>query len=55
MPRPDRTRVSDLIAVTWHRPSMLLRVGYFLSVAVLARLRASRARARGDYVTWLAG
>ena len=49
----DRTRISDLIAVTRHRPSMLLRVGYFLSVAVLARLRASRARAQGDYVTWL--
>jgi glycosyltransferase involved in cell wall biosynthesis len=49
----DRTRISDLIAVTRHRPGMLLRVGYFLSVAVFARLRASRARARGDYVTWL--
>jgi hypothetical protein len=32
---------------------MLPRVGYFLSVAVFARLRASRARARGDYLTWL--
>jgi glycosyltransferase involved in cell wall biosynthesis len=49
----DRTRISDLLAVTRHRPGMLLRVGYFLSVAVFARLRASRARARGDYVTWL--
>ena len=49
----DRTRISDLIAVIRHRPGMLLRVGYFLSVAVCARLRASRARARGDYQTWL--
>jgi hypothetical protein len=49
----DRTRIADLFAVTRHRPGMLLRVGYFLSVAVCARLRASRARARGDYVTWL--
>jgi hypothetical protein len=49
----DRTRIADLFAVTRHRPGMLLRVGYFLSVAVFARLRASRARARGDYVTWL--
>ena len=32
---------------------MLPRVGYFLSVAVFARLRASRACARGDYLTWL--
>jgi hypothetical protein len=49
----DRTRIADLFAITRHRPGMLLRVGYFLSVAVCARLRASRARARGDYVTWL--
>ena len=41
----DRTRIADLFAVTRHRPGMLLRVGYFLSVAVCARLRASRARA----------
>jgi hypothetical protein len=49
----DRTRISDLIAVIRRRPGMLPRVGYFLSVAVFARLRASRARARGDYLTWL--
>jgi glycosyltransferase involved in cell wall biosynthesis len=47
----DRTRMSDLIAVVQRQPGMLLRVGYFLSVAVFARLRASRAR--GDYLTWL--
>jgi Glycosyl transferase family 2 len=49
----DRTRISDLTGIVRRRPGMLLRVGYFLSVAVFARLRASRARTRGDYVTWL--
>lgn len=49
----ERTRISDLTAIIRRRPGMLLRVGYFLSVAVFARLRASRARARGDYLTWL--
>lgn len=49
----ERTRISDLVAVIRRRPGMLLRVGYFLSVAVFARLRASRALARGDYLTWL--
>jgi len=49
----DRTRITDLIAVVRRRPGMLPRVGYFLSVAILARLRASRALARGDYLTWL--
>jgi hypothetical protein len=49
----DRTRITDLIAVVRRRPGMLPRVGYFLSVAVFARLRASRAIARGDYLTWL--
>jgi len=49
----DQTRISDLTAIIRHRPAMLPRVGYFLSVAVFARLRASRARVRGDYLTWL--
>src|SRR5882724_6996709 len=49
----DRTRITDLIAVVRRRPGMLPRVGYFLSVAILARLRASHALARGDYLTWL--
>jgi glycosyltransferase involved in cell wall biosynthesis len=49
----DRTRISDLAAVIRHRPGMLPRVGYFLSVTLFAMLRARRARARGDYVTWL--
>ena len=49
----DRTRISDLAAIIRRQPGMLPRVGYFLSVAVFARLRASPARARGDYQTWL--
>jgi hypothetical protein len=49
----DQTRISDLTAIIRHRPAMLPRVGYFLSVAVFVRLRASRARTRGDYLTWL--
>jgi len=49
----DRTRISDLTAIIRRRPGMLPRVGYFLSVAVFARLRASRARGRGDHLTWL--
>ena len=49
----DRTRISDLTAIIRRRPGMLPRVGYFLSVVVLAQLRASRARTRGDYLTWL--
>ena len=48
-----QTRVSDLTAIIRRRPGMLPRVGYFLSVALFARLRASRACARGDYLTWL--
>jgi Glycosyl transferase family 2 len=49
----DRTRISDLTTIIRRRPAMLLAVGYFLSVAVFARLRASRALVRRDYQTWL--
>ena len=49
----DRTRISDLTAIIRRRPGMLPQVGYFLSVAVFARLRAIPALARGDYQTWL--
>jgi hypothetical protein len=49
----DRTRISDLTAIIRRQPGMLLQVGYFLSVAVFARLRTSRTLARGDYLTWL--
>ena len=49
----DRTRISDLIDIIRRRPGMLLPVGYFLSMAVFARLRASPFLVRGDYQTWL--
>jgi hypothetical protein len=49
----DRTRISDLTAIIRRRPGMLPQVGYFVSVAVFAQLRTRRARARGDYLTWL--
>jgi hypothetical protein len=49
----DRTRVSDLIDIVRRQPGMLLPVGYFLSMAIFARLRASPLLLRGDYQTWL--
>ena len=49
----DRTQISDLTAIVRRRPAMLLRVGFFLSVAVFARLRASRSLVHHDYQTWL--
>lgn len=52
-PEPTaRTRMSDLIEIVRHEPRMVLPVAFFLSVAVLARLRARRAVARGDFATW---
>jgi Glycosyl transferase family 2 len=48
-----RTRPSDLLAIIRGEPRIAPRVALFLSVALLARLRARRAVARGDYTTWL--
>jgi hypothetical protein len=48
-----RTRLSDLLAMARAEPSLAPRVALFLSVAILARLRARRVVARGDYSTWL--
>jgi hypothetical protein len=48
-----RTKRSDLTAIVRSEPRMAPRVGLFLSMAILARLRARRAVARGDYSTWL--
>ena len=48
-----RTRMSDLLAVVRREPRMAPRLAIFLSVTVLARLRAGRMVARGDYSTWL--
>lgn len=47
-----RTRLADLVGVVRSEPRLAPRVALFLSVAVLARLRARRAVARGDYSTW---
>jgi hypothetical protein len=48
-----RTRMSDLTAIIRREPRMAPRVAFFLSVAIVARLKARRAVARGDYSTWL--
>jgi len=48
-----RTRTSDLTAIVRREPRMAPRVAFFLSMAAVARLRARRAVARGDYSTWL--
>ncbi|HEY7147399.1 MAG TPA: glycosyltransferase family 2 protein [Streptosporangiaceae bacterium] len=48
-----RTRLPDLAAITWREPAMAPRVALFLAVAALARLRARRLVASGDYSTWL--
>jgi len=48
-----RTRLSDLTAIIGNEPRMAPRVLFFLSMAVLARLRARRAVVKGDYSTWL--
>ena len=48
-----RTRPADLRAIIGWSPRMALRVGIFMAVAVLARLRARRAVRHRDYSTWL--
>jgi glycosyltransferase involved in cell wall biosynthesis len=48
-----RTRISDLLAIVRAEPRMAPRVAFFLLVAVIARFRASRIAARGDYSNWL--
>jgi glycosyltransferase involved in cell wall biosynthesis len=48
-----RTRMPDLLAIARREPRMAPRVALFVSVAVLARLRARRAVARDDYSAWL--
>jgi hypothetical protein len=48
-----QTGMSDLAAIIRTEPRMAPRVAFFLSVGVLARLRARQAVARGDYTTWL--
>ncbi len=55
-PAPEstaRTSLSDLAAIIRGEPRMTPRVALFLFMAVIARLKARRAVARGDYSTWL--
>jgi hypothetical protein len=48
-----RTRMSDLTSIIASEPRMAARVGLFLALAVVARARARRVVARGDFTTWL--
>jgi glycosyltransferase involved in cell wall biosynthesis len=48
-----RTRVSDLATMVRRDPGIAPRVAVFLTVAMLARMRARSVIARGDYSTWL--
>jgi hypothetical protein len=48
-----RTSMSDLAAIIRTEPRMAPRVALFLFMAALARLKAHRAVASGDYSTWL--
>ena len=48
-----RTRPADLRTIIGWSPRMALRVGIFMAVAVLARLRARRAVRQRDYSKWL--
>ena len=54
VPSPSaRTRPSDLTAIVRCEPHMTPHIALFLAVAILARFRARRAVARGDFSTWL--
>ncbi len=49
----SRTSRSDLLRLARHSPALAMKLPVFLAVAVIARRRASRAVARGDFSTWL--
>jgi glycosyltransferase involved in cell wall biosynthesis len=49
----SRTGWPDLLRIARRRPGNAPKVALFLAVAVLARRRAARAVAAGDYTTWL--
>ncbi len=49
----QRTSASDLRAIVQAEPRLAAHMVLFLIVALLARLRASRIVARGDFSTWL--
>ena len=46
------TSVSTLLRLARHRPTLIPRIGVFLAVTVVARLRARRAGRAGDFTTW---
>ena len=48
-----RTQVADLLAIARRNPAMTVKVTVFVAVSILARVRARRAIARGDFSTWL--
>lgn len=48
-----RTQPADLLAVARQGPAMTARVLVFVTIGVLARLKARRAIARNDYSNWL--
>lgn len=47
-----RTRPADLAAIARARPRAIPKLALFLAVALLARWRARRSVARGDYSAW---
>jgi glycosyltransferase involved in cell wall biosynthesis len=49
----SRTSKADLIGMVRRDPALAVKMPVFLAVAVLAKRRAARAVARGDYDTWL--
>jgi glycosyltransferase involved in cell wall biosynthesis len=48
-----RTKIADLLVIARREPRMAPRVLFFLLAAIIVRLKAARAVARGDYSTWL--
>ena len=54
MPDSDasRTQPSNLLSLARTGPGMTLRVGVFLAVGMVARMRAKRSALRNDYSAW---
>jgi hypothetical protein len=51
--RSERTRLSHLTSIVRAEPRTAPRVALFLGLTMVARTRARRAAARGDFTTWL--
>jgi len=49
----SKTSAITLINIILRRPSLALRMPFFLGVTALARFRSRRAIKRGDFTTWL--